>query len=184
MTQARVSQVAVEALVLPNPAARVSQIAVEVLVVPPNPGARVSQVAVEVLIRRSTAEDCAQAWTFPAINPYPVPDSGGPQYIFFNEVAPDWGEFGREFPDGTPAHNTMQTASVRRFVFRYAGLSQADAAILDAHYESTRGAISFTLVHPRTDEVITGVRYEAYSRGEHKRIWSQSRDVRLVKFTN
>lgn len=184
MTAAIVTQVAVEALVLTTPAARLTQIAVEALVVPPNPTALLTQIAVEALITPVSGDACAASWTFPTINPYPIPAAGGPQYLIFREEAPDWGEFGREFPDGNPAHNTLQSTGVRRFVINYDGLDQAEAAILDAHYESTRGAIAFTLVHPRTAESISNVRYEEYRRGTHRRIWSQSRQVKLIKYTN
>lgn len=179
----RITQAVVEVLLEGDPSARVTQVVVEAMVQPPSPIAIVTQAVCEVLITRPTTDEaCAASWVMPTPNPYPTFSNGGPLPIYFDEMEPDFNEFGKQFADGRPVFNTIQTTHVRRFVFEYDGLDQDEAAILDDHWDSTRGALSFTLIHPRTAEVITGVRYEDYSRSPHQRVWSQTRSVKLVKY--
>lgn len=181
--KAQVTQVAAEPVMLPTDSdVRVTQVAAEPLLLPTNQKARVTGLAAEV-VRVTPFNNCELPWTFPIPAAYPAPSAGGPQYQYFDETEPDWGQFGHQFGDGNPKYNTLQSARVRRFIFDYEGLSESEAATLDDHYESTRGAISFTLTHPRTAEVLTGVRYEEYSRSPHVRVWSQARSTKLVRYT-
>lgn len=183
--QVRVTQVAAEVLVLPIPQVRVTQVAAEVLVGALEANVRVTQLAIEALITNPTGTTtCADPWTFPEPNPFPFPAIGGPQYLYLEELTTDWGEYGQEAPDGVPEWGTIQTSAVRRFAIEYNGLSIAEARILDAHYESTRGGIAFSLTMPRSSEAISNVRYEEYKVNPHRVIWSQSRSITLVKFTN
>lgn len=145
--------------------------------------ARVSQV-VFLSITPRPATGCAAPWTIPTPTAFPFPSAGGPQYAYFEELEPAWGEFGHDFDDLTPAFNTIQSARIRRFAIEYDGLDEADAAVLDDHYDSTRGGLSFSITVPRTAEVITKVRYESYSRSAHTRVWAQTRSIRLIKYTN
>lgn len=129
-------------------------------------------------------ETCPDEWTIPTPSAFPLPGVGpgdSPLYVRFNELAPAWGEFGHAFPDRKPVHNTIQSANTRFFQIEYAGLSEAQAAVLDDHWDSTRGVLSFSLTHPRTAEVLTGVRYETYERDAHEKKWSQRRRVLLKK---
>lgn len=182
----RVTQSVIEVLVLPVPNLRNTQSVIEVLINPVvEPNLRVTQSVVEVLILPSTSSNpCADTWTLPAPNPFPLPANGGPQYKRFQEMKGDWGQFGGAFPDGNERFNTIQTARVRRFEIDYEGLDQAQAKVLDDHFYSTRGGISFTITHPRTGEIITGVRYESYKYPEHRRVWAQQRSILLRKPTN
>lgn len=181
--KARVTQLAAEAAMLPtSEKVRVTQAVAEPVMLPTNEKARITQLVVEV-VRTAFTEPCGLPWTFPTPAAYPVPSLGGPLYLYFDEVEPDWGNFGHQFGDGNPKFGTIQSARVRRFVLDYGGLSEADATALDDHYESTKGAISFSFTHPRTAEVLTGVRYENYSRSPHFRVFSQARSARLVRYT-
>lgn len=183
--QVRLTQVSAEVLVLPNPQVRLTQVSAEALIGPVEAMVRLTQVSAEVLIQSSTsATPCADPWTFPEPNPFPFPSIGGPQYNYIEEMAGDWGEFGHDGPDGVPEYNTIQTSPIRRFNIEYEGLSQADARILDAHFTSTRGGIGFTVTLPRTGEVITNCRYESYKINPHTKVWSQSRSVVIVKYSN
>lgn len=131
-----------------------------------------------------TSDDpCAAPWTIPTPAAFPLPSNGGPQFAYFDEIEGDWGEYSSTFPDGYQRSNTTQTAPVRRFVVDWE-VTQAEAAALDAHYYSTRGGLKFTLTHPHTGEVITGVRYAEYSRSPHEKVWLQTRSARLIKYTN
>ena len=180
----RVTQTAAEPVMLPtSQKLRVSQVAAEPLIGATQRKLRVSQLVAEVVLMNEV-NTCDLPWTFPTVAAYPLPAGGGPQALYFDEITPDWGNYGRAMGDGNPLYGTLQTARIRYFIFEYDGLTQADAAILDDHWSSTRGALSFTLTHPITAEVITGVRYESYERSVHRRLWSQARNVRLVKFTN
>lgn len=101
---------------------------------------------------------------------------------YFDEIQPEWGEFGQQHADLFPQFATLQADQVRVFVLRYTGLSASDAAILDAHWASTRGGLSFTFTQPRTLEVLTGVRYLERPESDHIKTWAQSRNVKLVLF--
>jgi hypothetical protein len=142
------------------------------------------RVPLTLTIIPALADSCARPWTIPTPTEFPVPAVSGIQYTYFDELEPDWGQFGQQFPDLTPEFNTIQTSRIRRFIFEWQGLDEAQAAVLDAHWESTRGGLPFTLTRPRTGEVITGVRYERYERTPHRRVWSQTRTAILVKYTN
>lgn len=180
--QALVTQAVAEPVMLPTSAQTlVTQAVAEPVMLPASGQIRVTQLAVEV-VRPNDVADCALPWTFPTPGAYPTPGAGGPQYLYFDELPPDWGQFGQQFADGNPQFSTLQSDRIRRFVFDYGGLSEAEATQLDDHYETTHGAISFTLTHPRTAEVLSGVRYEEYSRTPHFRVWSQSRSARLVRY--
>lgn len=161
-------------------AIRVTQSVLEALTLSDNASIRVTQCVLEVLV--SPFSTCETAWTLPAPSAYPTVALSGPRPLYFDELEPDWGNYGKLFPDMTPNFSTLQSAKVRRFIFRYDGLSEAEAAILDDHYESTRGGLSFAFTQPRTSEALTGVRYEGRPESNHTKVWSQSRVVRLVKY--
>lgn len=128
-------------------------------------------------------ETCAYSWTIPTPDALPL-TVGSTRHTYFDEIEGDWGEHGQAFPDGHPSFTTIQTSAIRHFLVEWDGLSAEDAATLDAHWESTRGGLSFSVTHPRTAEVITNCRYESYDRTEHVRYWAQKRTARIVKFTN
>lgn len=132
----------------------------------------------------SSGDSCSAPWVIPTPSAFPVPANGGPVVEYFAELEPDWNEFNQVFADGNAEAATIQTAAVRRFRLEWDGLSEAEAAILDNHFDSTRGGLSFTLARPDVVETINGVRYEKYERGQHRKVWSQSRAAVLVKYTN
>ncbi len=131
--------------------------------------------------QKTVVEACGQPWTIPTPDPLPLPANGGPRPSLFQEVEGDWGEFGQAFGDGKPAHNTIQTAPVRRWLVEWP-CDEAEAAILDGHYDSTRGALSFEFTDPYSGETVTGVRYDDYSRPPHTRRWEQLRSATLIKY--
>lgn len=190
--QVRLTQVSAEILVLPNPQVRLTQVSAEALIGPPEAGVRLTQVSAEVLLTDTSPAithpsgftTCADPWVFPEPNPFPFPAIGGPQYSYIEEITPDWGEYGQEGPDGIPEYGTVQTSSIRRFSIEYDGLSQSEARQLDQHFSSTKGGVGFTMLVPRTGETITNCRYESYKVNSHIKIWSQSRSIVIVKYTN
>lgn len=131
----------------------------------------------------SPIEDCAASWVMPTPAPLPLPSNGGPRPGLFQEMDGDWGEFGNTFPDGKPQFNTIQSEPIRKFVVIW-DVDPDDAAIIDAHYDSTRGGLKFNVTHPYTGEVITGVRYKTYERPAHQKVWAQQRRAELIRYTN
>jgi hypothetical protein len=100
---------------------------------------------------------------------------------FAVSVSPAFADGGREF-------NLDADQKIRRWVIQYAGLTQAEAATLDAHVEATRyypdGGSAYGFNFTDRDNVThANVRYDAggYERN-HTKVWSQSRTVRLVKY--
>ena len=126
----------------------------------------------------------ASPWTIPTPAALPLASSGGPRHSYFQETEADWNEIRSEFRTGGSLTRSLQSAPVRAFEIRWDGLSEAEALLLDTHWQSTSGGLPFTLIHPQTGEVITGVRYIGYARSSHQRVWSQERSARLVKHTN
>lgn len=185
--RARVTQLATESIEqADNQKARISQLAVESAEQADNQRARITQLCVEVVHTGGceSITGCPAPWTPPTIDPYPVPDEGGPLYANFDEKGPEWGNFGQQFPDLNPAFNTLQSARIRSFTFEYDGLLEADADIIEDHFESTRGGLSFELTHPRTAEVLTGVRYAEQPQTDHRKSWARTFTVRLFKYVN
>lgn len=131
-----------------------------------------------------TGDTCSGSWTIPTPAAFPTQLNGGPRLSYFDETTPDWGEIKQKFPDGVTVADTLQSSQIRTFKAAWEGLSEAQAAAVDAHYESTRGGLKFTLQHPYTNEVITGVRYKSYDRSPHKRVWSQERSAELIRYTS
>lgn len=183
---ARVTAINADVIIEPIPQARLTALNVDLVINPTaEPNVRLTALNVDLIVLPSTsANPCADPWMFPEPNPYPFPLNGGPQFLRFQEIKPEWGEFGGAFPDGVPTYNTIQTAAVRRWQVEYDGLSQDEALVLDTHFRSTRGGISFNMTVPRTGEALTGVRYESYQRSAHQKVWSQARSVVLVRYTN
>lgn len=132
----------------------------------------------------ATEGACADPWVFPTPAAFPTHLNGGPRMAYFQELPGDWGEHSQRFIDGITQSNTIQTAPIRNFAVGWEGLSEAEADALDAHYHSTRGGLRFTLTHPYTSEVITGVRYKTYQRANHRRTHFQSRRAELIKYTS
>lgn len=131
-----------------------------------------------------SGDACSPSWVIPTPTAMPQPPTAGaPRAVRFQETAPVWGEFGHAFGDNSPNYNTIQTSRIRRFEVDWLGLDASQAAVLDAHWESTRGGLSFSITNPHTAETVTGCRYEAYTRSTHQRYWSQSRSASIIKYT-
>lgn len=128
----------------------------------------------------TTVSGCQASWTIPTPSALPT---GGIKFTYFQEIEGEWGEFGQDFPDGTPNTTTIQTSPIRRFEVEWDGLSEAEAQAMDAHWDSTSGGLKFTVTHPHTGETITNVRYEEYRRADHQKVWAQKRTAKLVKYT-
>jgi hypothetical protein len=132
-----------------------------------------------------TGDACSPAWAIPSPTALPQPPTAGaPRPVRFQEMSAAWGNHGQTFGDMSSAHNTIQTARVRRFEIEWDGLSEAEAATLDAHYDSTSGGLAFSITNPHTAETVTGCRYLSYTQSPLVRKWSQRRSAVVIKFTN
>lgn len=126
----------------------------------------------------------AAIWTFPAPSTLPQPTSNppGPLQSRFQEVVTDWQNYSQRFADQTLVGNSALNKPIRIFEIEWEGLSAAEAAMLDAHYDSTSGGISFAMTDPHTGEFLTNCRYASYSRGPHVKYWSQTRQATVIKY--
>lgn len=78
---------------------------------------------------------------------------------------------------------------IKTWVLDYQGMTEVEAAILDAHAYSAKlpegdgpSAFSFNFRDRDTATLYSGVRYLRYERVPHARKWVQSRRVTLVKY--
>ena len=132
----------------------------------------------------SFGSGCSAPWTIPTPTALPQPPTvGAPIATRFQEVVSRWDEYTAQFGDGSSASDTTRTNQIRMFEVEWDGLSATEAALLDAHYDSTSGGLSFSMIDPHTDEVITGCRYGSYTLSPHTKYWSQNRQATIVKFT-
>jgi len=155
-------------------------------------------VAGDVTMGPVVGQDCAGSFPTPggatlpagvsaiqaAVSQMPALPQGedAPIPVRFQETVVDWGEFEQRFGTGFGQANTLQNNPVRRFEIDWDGLSPAQAALLDAHYERSHAGIPFTITNPHTGEVIPNCRYAAYTRGDHVRYWIQSRAAVIVRY--
>lgn len=76
---------------------------------------------------------------------------------------------------------------IKRWVLNYNGLTEAKAAILDAHMLTARlnaegfSAYGFNY-RDRDGTLYANVHYEKYDRPAHQKIWGQARNIQLAKF--
>jgi hypothetical protein len=86
-----------------------------------------------------------------------------------------------DFQDGGRDRNVDADTPVRMFVIEYNTLTVAEAAILDAHYDSAYGtALGFNYTERESGTTYSDVHYEGYERSRSKS-WVQIRKVTLVR---
>lgn len=126
---------------------------------------------------------------------FPTPQYGGPQYLLYIKHAKDYEEitvFSR-YEDGGVDTNEHATDAPQRWTLSYNGLTEAQAKVLDDHYNSHRLSQKFTFTEPRADvwsgvqghygtTYSNAVQYESYERPDHEKYKIQARIVHLVKY--
>lgn len=183
-TNARITQSGAEVLAAPDTIkARITQAAAEAVVASTDTRqVRVTQVAVEAVVSSVFMDACENPWSIPTPSQFPIPAVSSIPYNFFIEDAPEFRYFNQKFPDLHEDFN-LNAGIIRRWRFEYQGLSEADAATLDAHYESAKSsAFGFGFTNPRTAEVLSSVRYDKYTVGDHEKKWAGNRSIVLIKY--
>lgn len=131
----------------------------------------------------------------PVISQYPLPlkaahpaEPIGPRWKVYYEMEPDYSVTASPvFGDGGRDTNLNADVKVRRWLFDYDTLTEAEGIILDAHAEEARynsevgSAYGFNYRDWRTDVLHSAVHYERFERVGHSRLWLQSRRVILCK---
>lgn len=127
---------------------------------------------------------CRGSWTIPTPTDLPQPPTvNAPIAVRFQEVVSDWREYSADFSDQTSISNTKLAQRIRMFEVEWQGLSLEQAALLDAHYQSTAGGLPFAMTIPGTGERVVNCRYASYSISPHTRIWSQTRTATIIRYT-
>ena len=114
------------------------------------------------------------------ITNFPVPTNSGPA-IINRQVADmtDYEVITYKFDDGGADVNVVPCGP-RKWMLDYDGLSEAEAALLDNHYDLAKGrANDFTFLD-REGVSHIGVMYESYDRPKHTKYWAQARRIVLI----
>jgi hypothetical protein len=120
----------------------------------------------------------------PAEFPLPSVSGSNPRYESCTQQAPDY-QIGEspEYQDGGKDFNLDAATPTRRWALVYDGLTLAEAAILDAHFDSAYGeAFGFNFRDPKTTTLYSAVHYEkdGYEKS-HTKDWLQRRVIKLIK---
>jgi hypothetical protein len=120
--------------------------------------------------------------TFSFMPPSAYPASSLPLPTRYTVAAPEYSvSQSPEFQDGGIDRNLNADTPVRRFIIEYAQLTTAEAAILDAHYDSAFGvALGFNYTERESGTTYANTHYEKYERSRVKAS-IQTRTVTLVK---
>jgi hypothetical protein len=128
---------------------------------------------------------------------FPLPSVTGsnPAPLFY-EALPEEFVVGKTIYDDGGADFRLQAggAGVRRWILEYDGLTDAQAAILDAHLATTffspdegsavgfnfRAHVPGTVWTDTSGTLYANVHYEKYEKG-HKKTWANKRTITLVK---
>lgn len=93
------------------------------------------------------------------------------------------------FEDKGSKLNQSAPAPVQRWTLEWRGLSEAQAKVLDDHYDSAGGPFAgFDFTEYRnvpwtgtTGSTFTGVRYESYTKDHNRVLHNQTRTIVLIK---
>jgi hypothetical protein len=120
----------------------------------------------------------------PGIADYPTPsvNPSNPKIDYFQELPTEYKVLEQVFEDQGADYALDATTGVRKFVIGYNSLTEAEAAILDTHYNLAKGKFTgFQITIPRTGEIVNDVHYFDFDYPGHEKKWSQKRKVVLIK---
>ena len=118
------------------------------------------------------------------ISAFPDPVfNGGPTPTNQGLEPPDFKTTRFYFEDGGEDVN-VRPCGPQRWVFVFEGLTEAQAAVLDAHYNLAKGRTnSFSFYDRRTGFTYSGVEYAAFEVPAHQKQYIQTRNIQLVRST-
>src|ERR1051325_1565526 len=121
---------------------------------------------------------------------FPLPSVSGsnPKPLIWYQLPEEFQVNFTEYDDGG-RDTVLQSggSGIKRWVLNYDGLTETEAAVLDAHALSARldengfSAYSFNY-RDRDGTLYSFVRYEKYERPAHQKKWAQARNIQLAKF--
>jgi hypothetical protein len=125
-----------------------------------------------------------------ALAEYPMPSVSGsnPDPLFFKQM-PEIFQVGfTQYDDGGRDFKLQNGGSgIKKWLLKYDGLTEAQAALLDAHKDTAKldengvSAFAFNFRDKISTTLYSNVRYTRYVV-DHTKRWSQSREVELTKF--
>lgn len=106
----------------------------------------------------------------------------GPRPLKLIARAQDYAEKMLLFEDGSCEYNLPYPCGRRAFELTYDGLSTAEAQLLDDHFEEAEGKTKTFLFYDHiAGRLYSDCRYESYKVSQHKRFWSQGRQISIVR---
>jgi hypothetical protein len=108
------------------------------------------------------------------------------QHLKLDDDVPEYAVVTKQFKDKGVNKGLLSVNTVQKWIFKYDGLSDAEAAVFDAHYAEAQGEFAaFNFRHPRSLVLYSSVFYESYVKG-HTKVGSvigcHSREITLVKY--
>lgn len=105
---------------------------------------------------------------------------------YYNPVAPDWEKVTGDhtYQDGGKSFNSTNSVAPIEFEFVFTGLTKAEAAVFDQHYDSARGELfDFPFLTRDNEFFAHGTRYKTFRRRHDKnRRWIQERQITLIRY--
>lgn len=114
------------------------------------------------------------------ITAFPTPSNSGPVINKQVNYATDF-KVGKTLYEDGGCDVDIRPCGPQRIDLEYDGLTQTDAAILDAHFATAKGKTNtFSFFDQRNGLTYTGARYEKYEVDKHSKYWSLARRITLV----
>lgn len=107
-----------------------------------------------------------------------------PPYLKFHQFQGTYSEVTSThiYEDGGASFVLYNDTAPIRFEITYAGLTEAQVAVLDAHRADAFGEVyGFSLTNPRTLATYSNVHYDSEFAEDHIKTWNNSRTIHLIK---
>ena len=115
------------------------------------------------------------------VSNFPTTDLGGPYPLKVVPFPDEYPVVDYEFEDGGYECN-VSPCGVKRWQIIYEGLTGAQAAVLDDHFDEAKKDVNDFTYTTREGVVYTGCHYEEYVTAKHKLLDIQARTLTIARY--